>query len=298
MLLDFSQKEHHCCGCCRRKCRIHVQGAPRIFCICNTSSRAIPSWVTSSHLQLGQLSLKNISLLSLQFSKQIGSRLGWLPPAPAARPPRRAGTGGCRAACGDAVPAVMPRLPLNQRWKNHSLRSLGSQSASPSSLRRKQGYPSASPTCPSIGQQRGRDAGMHLLPPGAASMREKQGSKQIKKQVEMAPRSSWCWLTLLCRFHSGFKGLEISICLFLFFFFLLPLEAAQLPCDEDGPADVRPRASPALAPRSFPAGLGFPLLAPVTLPVPTAAGRAAATRRGHHQPRGGWTCSRRGQAPH
>lgn len=147
------------------------------------------------------------------------------------------------------------------------LAQVSGQPANPSSLRRKRGSPSASPTCPSIRQQRGKDAGKHLLPPRAASTRQ----TRVQSKLE----SRWKWPLGL----PGTQVLKVWKSQSIFFFFLffhppffpLSLEAAWLPCDESSPVDVRPRVSPALAPRSFPAGLGFPLLAPVTLPVPTGA---------------------------
>lgn len=70
--------------------------------------------------------------------------------------------------------------------------------------------------------------------------------------------------------------------------FLSPARsAAQPPRHEDTAADARPRALPAPAPRSCPAGLGFPPVpAPVTLPVPTGPAEPLAGGRGARAPCG------------
>lgn len=117
-----------------------MRGAPRIFCICHgdhcTSSLAIPSWVTSSHLQLGQFSPKKVSLL--WFGKQSKSRLGSLPPYSGCPTPCHLyGAGTCQAARRSAVPAGMccsyaPFPPESEVEK--SLLWVSGQPVSPSSL--------------------------------------------------------------------------------------------------------------------------------------------------------------------
>lgn len=147
-----------------------MQGAPRISCICNgdhcTSSLAIPSWVTSSHLQLGQFSPKNVSLL--WFSKQSRSRLGSLPPDLGCLTPVTFMGQGCvrlpvGLQCPLACTALMPHFPLNHRWKNHLYRSLGSQQV---------------PLLSGQSGDHGKDAGKHLLPPRAEA--DRRGSIQSK----------------------------------------------------------------------------------------------------------------------